>query len=52
MEGWLTPRLLSWSSSWNLMGKAGAMATVMRSTARSQRRVAANLSRGAERGQT
>jgi hypothetical protein len=45
MDGWLTPRLLSCSSSWNLMGNAGAMATLMRSAARDQREVAANLSK-------
>jgi hypothetical protein len=30
MAVWLTPKLLSWSSSWNLMGSAGAMMIVMR----------------------
>ena len=34
MEDGLTPKLLSCSSSWNLMGKAGAMVVVMRSAAR------------------
>jgi hypothetical protein len=31
---WLTPKLLSWSSSWNLMGNAGAMVNLKRSAAR------------------
>ena len=34
MAVWLTPRLLSWSSSWNLIGKGGAMVKTMRSALR------------------
>ena len=30
MAVWLTPRLLSWSSSWNLIGRAGAMVMLKR----------------------
>lgn len=49
MAVWLTPRLLSCSSSWNLMGRAGAMVNLERSAARGYRGAAANLSKVAGR---
>jgi hypothetical protein len=42
MAAGVTPRLLSWSSSWNLMGNAGAMVNVVRSAARDQEGIVAN----------
>jgi hypothetical protein len=45
----VTPRLLSWSSSWNLMGNAGAMVNLVRSAARDQERIVANSPKGAVR---